>query len=202
MNKLPCLYTFIGSTKTGDRNTNLFKAINHLRHYNQTAKNEEIIEEALQINKSFDSPLSEHEVTVVCQHVLNKNYKTSCWKFKQYCKQCRYGKFRKQFNQSRPKYWKHLNQNNRLINIKGLPDDVYYPWDIIDTENPEDLKTEDEKLENKILSKEEVEKRKNNIHWFRESMDINKDIDKIVKNYGIPIGDKAKNKWERFKKRK
>ena len=201
MNKLPCLYGFIASTKTGDRNTNLFKAINHLRHYNRTASSDEIVNEALQINNSFANPLSEHEVTVVCKHVMAKDYRTSCWKFKKYCKHCRYGKFRKSFNQSKPKYWKHINKNNRLVNIKGLPDDKYYPWDILDTENPNDLKTESEKEANKILSDEEVEKRRNNIYRFRQENDVNINIDRIVKNYGIPIGDKAKNEWERFKKR-
>lgn len=183
MNKLPCLYGFIQETKTGDRNTNLFKAINHLRYYNKTATNDEIINEALNINKAFPKPLSKHEVTVVCNHVLNKQYRTSCWKFKKYCKHCRYGKFRKTFRRSKPKYWKHINENNRIVGIKTIPDDEYYPWDILDTSK---LKPEDAVK----------------IQIFREQMGIPIAIDQIVKSYGIPIGDKAKREWEKFRRRK
>jgi len=180
--KLPCLYGFISTTKEGDRNTNLFKALNHLRHYNQTATFEDIVKEALSINKAFNSPLSNQEVTTVCQHVISKNYRTSCWKFKPYCKHCRYGKFRKLFRNSKPNYWKHINEHNRLVGIKLLPDDEVYPWDILDTSklNPKDATT---------------------IQRFREEMGIPIAIDSIVKSYGIPIGDKAKREWERFKQR-
>lgn len=197
VNKLPCLYEFIHSTKTGDRNINLFKAINHLRRYNQTASIDEITQEALLINKTFESPLSEHEVSVVCKHVLAKKYKTSCWKFKKHCKHCRYGEFHKRFRNSKPKYWKHINENNRLINIKTIPDDCYYPWDIVDTEKLHDIIIEDGD-EKKILTKEE---QKIKIELFREQMGIPIAIDKTVKSYGIPIGDKAKREWEKFKKK-
>ena len=178
--KLPCLYGFINETDTGNRNENLFHALNHLRYYNKEATMEEIVSEALQINKSFTNPLGEQEVTVVCKHVLNKNYHTSCWKFKQYCKHCRYGKFRKTFRNSKPNYWKHLNENNRLVGIKTLADDTYYPWDILDTSkmNPKDRMV---------------------IQQFREQMGIPIAIDNIVKNYVISIGDKAKREWQRFK---
>ena len=178
--KLPCLYRFINATKTGNRNENLFKAVNHLTHYNQKASMEEIVKEALSINNSFTSPLSEREVKVVCQHALKKNYRTSCWKFKQYCRHCKYGQFRKTFRNSKPKYWKHINENNRIVGIDLIPDDTYYPWDILDTSK---------------LSKEDVGK----IQLFREQMDIPIAIDRIVKSYGIPIGDKAKREWQRFK---
>lgn len=180
MNKLPCLYKFISTTKEGDRNTNLFKAINHLRHYNETATFEDITKEALSINKAFMSPLSDHEVTVVCQHVLSKKYRTSCWKFKKYCQHCRYGKFHKTFRQSKPKYWKHINENNRIVGIKTIPDDEYYPWDILDTSK---------------LTPGDAAK----VQMFREEMGIPIAIDSIVKSYGIPIGDKAKREWEKFK---
>jgi hypothetical protein len=181
VNKLPCLYGFISATSKGNRNENLFRAINHLRHYNQTAEIEDITNEALSINNSFQSPLTEQEVTVVCKHVLSKKYHTSCWKFKQYCKHCRYGKFRKVFRNSKPGYWKHLNENNRLIGIKLIADDEYYPWDILDT--------------TKLNPKEQAV-----IHQFREEMGIPIAIDVIVKSYGIPIGDKAKREWERFRR--
>lgn len=180
--KLPCLYGFIADTKTGNRNENLFKAVNHLTHYNQKASVDEIVNEALSINKAFDSPLSEREVTVVCNHALAKNYRTSCWKFKQYCRHCRYGKFRKLFRNSKPNYWKHINENNRLVGINTITDDTYYPWDIQDTSK---------------LSKEDAMK----IQLFREQMGIPIAIDRIVKSYGIPVGDKAKREWERFRQR-
>ena len=181
--KLPCLYSYISQTKTGDRNTNLFKALAHLRHYNKTANFEDLVTEAMEINKHFQSLLSEDEVTTVTKHVMNKNYRTSCWKFKTYCKHCRYGKFRKIFRNSKPGYWKHINEHNRLINIKLIEDDVYYPWDILDTSK---------------LNRDAALK----IHKFREEMGIPLAIDSIVKSYGIPVGDKAKREWEKFRRGK
>ena len=180
VNKLPCLYGYISKTTKGNRNENLFKAINHLRHYNQNSSFEDIVEEAISINKALTSPLPKREVTVICQHVLNKKYKTSCWKFKRYCKHCRYGKFHKLFKDSKPKYWKHINENNRIIGIKTIPDDEYHPWDILDTSK---LKPEDAVK----------------VQIFREQMGIPITIDRIVKSYGIPIGDEARDEWEQFK---
>jgi len=179
--KLPCLYDYISQTKTGNRNENLFKALAHLRHYNKTATFEDLITEAITINKHFRQPLSEHEVKTVLQHTLNKNYRTSCWKFKHYCKHCRYGKFRKKFRNNKPNYWKHLNEHNRLINIKLIEDDEYYPWDILDTTKL----SEGDRLV---------------VQRFREEMGIPIAIDSIVKSYGIPIGDKAKREWEKFRR--
>ena len=191
--KLPCLYGYINQTQTGNRNENLFKAINHLRHYNKTATMEDLLKEALQINKAFTSPLSEHEVSVICQHVIAKDYRTSCWKFKNYCRHCKYGKFHKLFKDSKPKYWKHINENNRLVGIKTIPDDIFYPWDIEDTS----------KIQDKINENGEVERKKedivNSILISREQRGIPLGIDTIVKAYGIPIGDKAKREWQRFK---
>lgn len=181
VNKLPCLYGFISKTNKGNRNHNLFKAINHLRRYNQTATIDELTEEALSINKALTSPLPKKEVAVICKHATSKNYKTSCWKFKNYCKHCRYGEFRKCFRNSKKGYWKHINENNRLIGIKLIADDEYYPWDILDTSK---LNEHDRTV----------------IQQFREQMGIPLAIDQIVKSYGIPIGDKAKREWERFRR--
>ena len=192
--KLPCLYGYIGETQEGDRNTNLFKAINHLTYYNKTSKFDEIVQEALSINKALTSPLSEQEVTVICQHATSKNYRTSCWKFKRYCKHCRYGKFRKLFRNSKPNYWKHINENNRLVGIKLLPDDEFYPWDIEDLSRITDVV--DDKG-NVVRKKQDIIA---SIQQSRESRGIPIGIDLIVKNYGIPIGDKALREWQRFKK--
>lgn len=181
VNKLPCLYGYISQTTKGNRNENLFKAINHLRHYNQNATFEDIVEEAISINKALTSPLPKREVTVICQHAFKKNYRTNCWKFKTYCKHCRYGKFRKLWRNSKKGYWKHINEHNRLIGIKLLEDDTYYPWDILDTSK---------------LTPEKASV----IQRFREEMGIPITIDRIVKSYGIPIGDKAKREWEKFKR--
>ncbi len=180
IHKLPCLYGYISTTSKGNRNENLFKAINHLRHYNQEATIDTIIKEALSINKAFHNPLPEQEVTVICKHVLARKYHTSCWKFKKYCHHCRYGKFRKLWRHSKPGYWKHINEHNRLIGIKPLVDDTYYPWDILDTSK---LNDEDKGV----------------IQRFREEMGIPLAIDTIVKSYGIPVGDKAKREWQRFR---
>ena len=67
-----------------------------------------------------------------------------------------------------------------IVGIDLISDDTYYPWDILDTSK---------------LSKEDVGK----IQLFREQMGIPIAIDRIVKSYGIPIGDKAKREWQRFK---
>lgn len=182
MNKLPCLYDYINQTETGNRNENLFRAINHLRHYNPNATIEDIVKEALSINKALESPLPEDEVTVICQHVLAKEYHTSCWKFKNYCKRCRHGKFHKLFKDSKPKYWKHINENNKIIGIGLIADDTYYPWDISDTSK---------------MTPEDAAK----VQLFREQMGIPIAIDQIVKSYGIPIGDKAKREWDKFRKK-
>ena len=179
--KLPCLYGYIGETETGNRNENLFRALAHLRHYNKTAPMDSIVNEAISINKAFNSPLNEQEVTTICKHVISKDYRTTCWKFKPYCKHCRYGKFRKTFRNSKPDYWKHLNENNRLVDIKLLEDDMYYPWDILDTSK---MTPEDKAV----------------IQAFRDEMGIPIAIDSIVKSYGIPIGEKAKREWEKFRR--
>lgn len=181
VNKLPCLYGYISKTSKGNRNENLFRAITHLRKYNKTAKIEEIINEALSINKALESPLGDKEVETISKHATSKDYKTSCWKFKKYCKHCRYGEFHKSFRNSKKGYWKHINENNRLVGIKLIADDEYYPWDILDTAK---LNEYDRTV----------------IQQFREKMGIPIAIDRIVKSYGIPIGDKAKREWERFRR--
>ena len=193
--KLPCLYGFIASTEKGNRNENLFRAINHLRHYNQTATMDDILTEALEINKSFSSPLSKNEVTIVCQHVFNKKYHTSCWHFKRYCRHCKYGKFHKSFKDSKPKYWRHINENNKLVNIKTIPDDTYYPWDITDTSKLHDIEINGDNGK-EILTKETQIAR---VQQLREQKGIPIAIDTIVKSYGIPIGDKAKREWQKFR---
>lgn len=195
VNKLLCLYEYISQTETGDRNTNLFKALSHLRKYNKNVTEEDFIEEALLINKEFESPLGENEVVTVCKHAMSKNYHSTCWKFQQYCRHCRHGEFRKIFRNSKPNYWKHLNNNNQLVGIKLIEDDTYYPWDIIDTSKLSDIEIEtgDGK---RIMTKEEQKAR---IQMFREQMGIPIDIDKIVKNYGIPVGDEALNEWNKFR---
>lgn len=182
VNKLPCLYGYISQTEKGNRNENLFRAINHLRHYNQNATIKDIVNEALSINKAFKTPLPDNEVTVICQHVMAKEYRTNCWKFKSYCKRCKYGKFHKLFKDSKPKYWKHINENNKIIGIDLIADDTYYPWDISDT--------------SKMKPEDAVK-----VQMFREQMGIPIAIDQIVKSYGIPIGDKAKREWEKFRKK-
>ena len=178
--KLPCLYAYIHETKEGNRNENLFRALTHLRHYNKNTSIDDMVNEALIINNEFETPLPKTEVEIILQHTLKKNYRTSCWKFKKYCKQCRYGKFHKLFRNSKPNYWKHINNSNRLTGIKLLEDDTYYPWDILDTSKL----SEGDRLV---------------VQHFREQMSIPINIDTIVKAYGIPVGDKAKREWMKFK---
>ena len=85
INKLPCLYGYINETSTGNRNENLFRAINHLRYYNQNASIEDITNEALSINKAFESPLGEKEVTVICQVLKSIGVNMIYASFPPYC---------------------------------------------------------------------------------------------------------------------
>ena len=69
-----------------------------------------------------------------------------------------------------------------MVGIKTLPDDQFYPWDIIDTSK---------------LEPDEITL----VQFSRQERGIPIAIDKIVKSYGIPIGDKALREWNRFRKK-
>lgn len=174
INKLPCTYLYITDTKVGERNQNFFYAINHLRQLNREASQEEILEEALRINESFNEKLEPKEVQAVVHHVCNTLYYSSCHKFKKYCRHCKYGSNRKPFKETIPNLWKILNKDNTLKNgVVGLPRGCkYYLWDIIDTSQLND----DDRL---MVMK------------LRENKGINPEIDKVIKLRGFPVGDEA-----------
>jgi hypothetical protein len=58
---------------------------------------------------------------------------------------------------------------------------VFYPWDILDTSK---------------LDEDQIKR----VQESRELRGIPIAIDQIVKSYGIPIGDKAKREWEKFRR--
>lgn len=178
LNKIPCVYKFINNTKEGDRNTNFFKALSHIKNINPTVTYDELLNEALQINKEFKDSLSENEVKNVVKHVDDHNYKSSCNMFKQYCERCDYGYFKKSYNQKHKNYWKTLTRDNKIKGINSLPEDIeLYPWDIVDTSLIED---KDAVLRIKLM---------------RESKGINPDIDEVLKSRGIKIDEEALREW-------
>ena len=171
--KIPCIYQYIQDTKKGDRNTNFFKAINHLRQFNRKAHFEDIVKEALEVNKKFQSPLSENEVQAVCLHVCKTLYYSSCYNFQRYCKHCKYGDNRKPFRATIRNGWKLLNKDNTIkTKVVNLPKGTYYLWDFLDTSKL----TENDKLE---------------VMRLREDKGINPLIDEVIKLKGFKVGDEA-----------
>ena len=180
INKIPCIYKYIKDTKKGDRNTNFFKAINHLRQFNRKADYEEMVLVAMEINKQFDDPLSEREVKAVTHHVCKTLYYSSCYSFKHYCKHCRYGNNRKPFKETIPRGWTLLNNDNTIkTKVVGLPKGEYYLWDFLDTSKM----AEDDKL--KVMR-------------LREAKGINPMIDEVLKLKGFKVGDEALEQFMKY----
>lgn len=180
--KVPCIYKYIQDTKKGDRNTNFFKAINHLRQYNRTLSFDELLPVSLEVNKCFNDPLSEREVKAVTLHVCKTTYFSSCYSFKNYCRHCRYGTNRKPFKDKIHRGWMILNKDNTIKTDKvGLPKGTYYLWDFQDTSKL----NKDDKL--KVMR-------------LREEKGINPLIDEVLKLKGFKVGDEAlkqlKDYWE------
>ena len=170
---IPCIYKYIKDTKKGDRNTNFFKAINHLRQFNRTSDVNDIIREALKVNEMFTDRLSEKEVKAVCYHVCKTTYYSSCYNFKDYCKHCNVGNNKKPFRDTLKSGWRILNKDNTIkTKIVRLPKGKYYLWDFLDTSKLCD----DDKLE---------------VMRLRESKGINPNIDEVIKLRGFPVGDEA-----------
>ena len=179
---IPCIYNYIKDTKKGDRNTNFFKAINHLRQFNRKAHVEEITNEAMKVNQMFSEKLSEQEVKAVCSHVCKTTYYSSCYTFKDYCRHCKYGNNKKPFRDVLPNGWRILNKDNTIKTKNvGLPKGKYFLWDFVDTSKLSD----DDKLV---------------VMRLRESKGINPSIDEVLKLKGFKVGDEAlkqlRDYWE------
>lgn len=173
MKKIPCIYEYIADTQKGDRNSNFFKAINHLRQFNNKASFEEMLKVAMEVNKKFNEPLSENEVKAVTHHVCKTLYYSTCYSFQGYCKHCRYGHNRKPFKETIPRGWMVLNKDNTLkTKVLNLPKGKYYLWDFLDTSKLND----DDKL--KVMR-------------LREAKGINPSIDEVLKLKGFKVGDEA-----------
>lgn len=180
INKIPCIYQYIKDTRKGDRNTNFFKAINHLRQFNRKARFEELLPVSLEVNKSFNDPLSEREVKAVTLHVCKTTYYSSCYSFKKYCKHCKYGHNRKPFRETIKGGWKILNKDNTIkTKVVRLPKGTYYLWDFLDTSKLD----YDDKLE---------------VMRLREAKGINPLIDEVLKLKGFKVGDEALEQFKRY----
>ena len=178
--KIPCIYDYIKNTKKGDRNNNFFKAINHLRQFNREVSFDELLPVSLEVNKSFNDPLSEREVNAVTLHVCKTTYYSSCNSFQHYCKHCRYGHNRKPFKETITRGWMILNKDNTIkTGMVGLPKGKYYLWDFLDTSKL----TEEDKL--KVMR-------------LREAKGINPLIDEVIKLKGFKVGDEALKQLEEY----
>jgi hypothetical protein len=176
-----CLNLFLENTPEGERNNNLFRAINHLKQFNKKEPLTNIKKVALQLNKKLQTPLNENEVENIVKST-SKNYKSNCYKFSKFCKRCNVGTRKKPYNQFRKKYWKTIKRNNTVV--KTLTNGAcLYPWDIVDTSM---LSIDDSRL----------------VRELRDSKGINPIIDDVLKLRGIKIGDEALEEWNYWNNKK
>lgn len=177
---MPCLKTFVSSTTEGNRNNNLFKAINHVRFNNKTEDFTQLYAVGLGLNKCLRVPLSASEVRVITQHVLNQPYHSTCNHFKDHCKKCGVT-YKKKAWRNQGEYWKVIDHKNRVILKDVIPHNVkMYLWDILDLDN-----LSDEQKEEVMIS--------------REKRGIDPYIDSIIKGYGVPVGEKAREEYLLYK---
>ena len=178
---MPCLKPFISATRKGNRNENLFKAVTHLRYHNPKAKRRDIFQVSYDLNKCLEVPVTASEIRQIIQHCLKQPYHTTCRTFKKHCHKCTIS-YKKTPYRQKHGYWKILDKNNRL-KIKGstpLHTELYL-WDILDL----DTLTDEQKT--KVMLQ-------------REKKGIDPNIDSIIKEYNIPIGDEALQEYLTYKK--
>ena len=173
---MPCLTGFIGSTMEGNRNENLFRAINHVYNHNKKPDKELLLEAGEYLNKYLQSPLSTVEVSNIVKNVTHNTYGSKCEHFQKHCQKCKYG--------HKKKPWRIHYKLQRIINkdkqlqLYGCKGGEFYLWDI------EDL--------SKVSDKKRIE-----IWQFRESKNVTAEIDRILLENGYPIGKAA---WQHYKK--
>ncbi|MBF4468828.1 MAG: primase C-terminal domain-containing protein [Methanobrevibacter arboriphilus] len=178
MKQPACLPLFIKQTPKGERNHNLFQAINHLRRFNNKISTEQLTKQAILLNNHLNKPLQEKEIKTITEHVTKTHYKSTCKKFNEYCKKCNLGSNKQNYNQKN-NYWKTIRKDNTII--KKLTNGVkLYPWDIEDTNNLDETQKE------LILE-------------LREQKGINPIIDTVLKLRGIKIGDEALKEFLGYK---
>ena len=171
---MPCLPSFICATSEGDRNSNMFKAINHVNFHNRQPSMESLLEVAEYLNHKMQSPLGTAEIQNIVKHVTRHKYGSKCGHFENYCKTCRYGRKREPYREHF-KLYSILDKKNRIQKF-GCKNKEVYLWDVIDTEN---------------LSKEDKLK----VYEFRDAKGITVEIDSILKANGIPVDVDA---WEHY----
>lgn len=171
-----CLIKYLIGTSKGNRNSNMFNAINHVRRFNPKSDYNELYRIALVLNQELSSPLQKGEVETLTKHVLKQEYKSSCKKYQKYCAGYPCNCYHKHFNQLGEAWWKYVDHENKLKNIPGVKGKEVYPWEILDTSK---------------LSQDQVD----DIWKLRMSKGINPRIDVVLKLKGIPIGDEAYEIW-------
>ena len=182
IHKIPCIKQYIYETNEGNRNQNLFKALNHLRRFNKHEPLTLMEEEAEKLNQYFKEPLPTNEVKNILKHVTNHNYRSNCKSFEPYCQRCRYGDMKERYNEINPRYHWHIKEDNTLYGFPGLPDGTYYPWDFEDTS----------KLDRRT---------KRRIMELREFKGISPLIDQEIIANGIPVGDEALKEYMEYLRR-
>lgn len=180
--KVPnCIPKFIIKTSKGNRNQNLFNAINHVRRFNPECDYSKLYNVALKLNQLLQPSLNEKEVSTITSHVLKKRYKSSCKKYEKFCESypCNFHGV-KYFKDYQPGWWKYLDYDNSIINIPGLVEKHVYLWEIMDTSK---------------LDSDQVER----VHELRDEKGMSTIIDEVLKLKGLPIGDEAYMLWENFR---
>lgn len=181
--KIPtCIPLYLQKTGKGNRNQNMFHAINHVRRFNPETNITELTNTAQELNKQLPESLTQHEVKTITKSVMRREYKSSCKKYRTYCPHfpCELVQHKKPFNQLGSNWWKYIDKNNLVYNIPGIGNVEIYPWEIMDTSK---------------LSDVEVDR----IYELRRFKGINPLIDRILKLKGIPVGDEALNLWNEYR---
>ncbi len=97
----PCLTPYLKTTRTGDRNNNLFNAMKKIHELNPEYSRVTLYQTCEKLNKNLTEPLIKRELRAITRSVVKHKYKSSCYPFKQYCKACKYGNIKKQWNTSK-----------------------------------------------------------------------------------------------------
>lgn len=176
---MPCLKPFVAQTMEGNRNENLFRAINHIRFHNPRADYQDLYRVSLDLNKCLSVPLSASEISQLTKHVLKTNYLSACKRFRVTCKKCRFGHKKPQWRNAKG-YWKIINRKN-IVDLKyAVPKGMtLYLWDIIDTS----LLNSDDKMK---------------VMMLRESKGVDPNIDEVIKSYGVPVDEEAWNDYVNY----
>jgi hypothetical protein len=80
-----CILEYLTTTKEGNRNDHLFKAVCSIKDLNKRIGHQELQTEAKSLNTILPSPLPEHEIKNIIKSVWTHQYPASCNYFKDHC---------------------------------------------------------------------------------------------------------------------